>query len=207
MKTNDLKVLTLWQPWASLFAHQLKRYETRPKPTSFRGRYLIHAAKSFNRICKDACNQEFFAEGLNSIGMNNFSDIPTGAIVGAFTIDNCLKIDEFYFEDENSRKNINPNRLTKREVAFGDWRHGRCAWVGSDFKTSDPIPYTNGQGYHVPFRGNPDDVQHLLATPPIQRCDWCDGWGYIPEIISIQNEKSGTFTICPAGCKPLISIK
>ena len=40
-----MKVLSLWQPWASLVAFGRKRIETRSWSTSYRGPLMIHAAK------------------------------------------------------------------------------------------------------------------------------------------------------------------
>ena len=39
-----MKVLTLWQPWATLIALGLKRYETCSWATFCRGLLLLHAA-------------------------------------------------------------------------------------------------------------------------------------------------------------------
>ncbi len=40
----SVRAITLWQPWASLVALGLKRFETRSWPTNYRGKLLIHAA-------------------------------------------------------------------------------------------------------------------------------------------------------------------
>lgn len=41
-----MKALTLWQPWASLWAHQLKINETRSWATTYSGPLAVHAAKN-----------------------------------------------------------------------------------------------------------------------------------------------------------------
>lgn len=43
--TPQPRVLTLWQPWASLVASGTKRIETRSWQTPHRGPVIIHAAK------------------------------------------------------------------------------------------------------------------------------------------------------------------
>lgn len=40
-----MKILTLWEPWASLMAASVKKIETRSWGTSYRGPIAIHAAK------------------------------------------------------------------------------------------------------------------------------------------------------------------
>ncbi len=42
-----MKALTLWQPWATLVAMEVKKIETRCWTTKYRGELAIHAAKGF----------------------------------------------------------------------------------------------------------------------------------------------------------------
>jgi activating signal cointegrator 1 len=49
-----MKVLSLWQPWASLVAHGLKKIETRGwDATPYRGPLAIHATLAWNSDCRD----------------------------------------------------------------------------------------------------------------------------------------------------------
>ena len=43
-----MKALSIMQPWALLIAYGFKDIENRDWPTSFRGRFLIHAGKKFD---------------------------------------------------------------------------------------------------------------------------------------------------------------
>ncbi len=43
---DDLRAITVRQPWAGLIARGVKTIETRPRPTSYRGPVLIHASQS-----------------------------------------------------------------------------------------------------------------------------------------------------------------
>lgn len=43
---NDIRALTIRQPWAALIAHDDKRIENRTWGTAWRGQLLIHAAKT-----------------------------------------------------------------------------------------------------------------------------------------------------------------
>jgi len=140
------KVLTLWQPWATLFAHGIKKIETRPKPTSYEGTYLIHAAKQFNKYQKDICKKEYFAEALESLGIKNDNDLVRGAVVGAYDHIQCVEL----ITDEKFRR-----FLDYPERAFGDYTPGRYAWIGENHRVlQEPIPYKNGQGYYLNFKGD-----------------------------------------------------
>ena len=48
-----MKLITLWQPWASAMAHEIKRIETRGWDTSYRGPLAIHAALAWNEECRE----------------------------------------------------------------------------------------------------------------------------------------------------------
>lgn len=45
-----MKVITLWEPWASLIAVGAKMIETRSWNTNYRGRIAIHAAKKIVKL-------------------------------------------------------------------------------------------------------------------------------------------------------------
>lgn len=46
---NKMKVITLKQPWATLVAEGLKKYEFRSWKLNYRGEILIHAGKSIDK--------------------------------------------------------------------------------------------------------------------------------------------------------------
>lgn len=78
-----MKALSIQQPWAWLIAHGFKNVENRTWPTSFRGKFLIHAGKKLD------------AEGLKYVQEVHGSvlDLPEtfdlGGIVGEAAIVNC----------------------------------------------------------------------------------------------------------------------
>ncbi len=49
-----MKLITLWQPWASAMSLSMKRIETRSWGTDYRGPLAIHAALTWGRSCKEA---------------------------------------------------------------------------------------------------------------------------------------------------------
>lgn len=158
------KVLSLWQPWATLLAYGLKLNETRPSATSYVGTQLIHATGTINKQSKWYCEQEFFKEALASIGIHSWKDLPRGAIVGAYDQEACWRITQ---EEEliATRKHATGQvkgkdwmdiaDLTDQEYAFGNYNEGRYIWTGSDHRfLTEPIPYKNGQGYYLPYKGD-----------------------------------------------------
>jgi len=75
-----MKVITIKQPYATLIAEGLKRYEFRTWKTKYRGEILIHAGKG---IDKEAMKRY---EHLNL-------KYPSGCIIAKATIIDCIYVD------------------------------------------------------------------------------------------------------------------
>ena len=168
MNTDVPKVLTLWQPWATLYVHKIKKLETRPKETSHRGTYLIHSAQKWSKEQAEICIREPFKSALVQIGYLHkheseddgykgyYFSFPMGFIIGAVDIERCAKIyswSDGYFWIHNHE--MVWTRIIEPELSFGDYTPGRFAWLGSNHRIlMEPIPYKNGQGYYLPFKGD-----------------------------------------------------
>ena len=76
-----MKVITIKQPFATLIAEGLKRYEFRTWKTKYRGDILIHAGKSVDKKAM----KKFTSLGLS---------YPTGCILAKATITDCVVIDD-----------------------------------------------------------------------------------------------------------------
>ena len=76
-----MKVITIKQPFATLIAEGLKRYEFRTWKTKYRGDILIHAGKSVDKKAME----KFSCLGLS---------YPTGCILAKATITDCVVIDD-----------------------------------------------------------------------------------------------------------------
>ena len=74
-----MKVLTIKQPWASLIAEGIKKYEFRTWKTKYRGDLLIHAGK-----------------GVDKKAINEYKslDFPSGCIIAKANITDCIKVDD-----------------------------------------------------------------------------------------------------------------
>lgn len=76
-----MRVITLKQPWASLVANGLKKYEFRKMNYSYRGKILIHAGKG---IDKEAM------ERVKKYGL----EYPQKQIIAEVEIEDCIKVDD-----------------------------------------------------------------------------------------------------------------
>lgn len=79
-----LRVLSIRQPWAWLILHAGKDVENRTWPTTYRGRFLIHAAQ---KLDEDAC-WAFLARGMQIPDDDEFE---RGGIVGEAEIVDCVQ--------------------------------------------------------------------------------------------------------------------
>ena len=76
-----MKVLTIKQPYASLIAEGIKRYEFRTWKTNYRGDFLIHAGKGVDK------------EAMKRLAFLNL-DYPQGCILAKVTLSDCVQVDE-----------------------------------------------------------------------------------------------------------------
>lgn len=118
-----MKVLSLWQPWASLMADNRKPWETRhwPAPAWLIGKeYAIHAAMKVDRT---ACEDFEY----------DWKTIRRGAILSTHILQECRRF---------TKENI-------FEIAddYGDYSEGRFGWHSPLVrKFEQPIPMKGHQG-------------------------------------------------------------
>jgi hypothetical protein len=144
----QIAAFTLWQPWASLVVKGWKAYETRRRPTDYRGPLFIHASK-----ISPAATRGKFSRYLTPPGANAYF-VPEGAIIGICTVQNC---EEAYvvLDRLNSQHDL-------EEQLFGDYGPNRYAWQLSDaleFKNS--IPYKGYQCIFDPVRARKQSTDIL----------------------------------------------
>lgn len=132
-----MKAITIHQPWASLIALGLKRFETRGWRTSYRGELAIHASKSkeyLHWFSQDRHIREAFA----SRGFESYlGAMPRGAILAIGSLAGCVRSDEFDGLVLHS---------PSHERAFGDWSAGRYGFeVAGVRRLKQPIPWAGQQ--------------------------------------------------------------
>lgn len=134
-----MKALTLWQPWATLIAAGLKRYETRDWPTRYRGPLAIHAGRRCAEL--EVCGEIW--DALPASYRLKFGQLlpwidwlPRGAVVAVAELTHCYRMsDEFV------------GRQTALERALGAWVPGRAAWRLVDVRAlAEPVPARGKQG-------------------------------------------------------------
>lgn len=76
-----LKVLTLRQPWATLVAEGIKKYEFRSWKTNYRGKVLIHAGMGIDK------------EDMKKYENMNLK-FPSRRIIAIVEIEDCLELNE-----------------------------------------------------------------------------------------------------------------
>ncbi len=138
-----MKVLTLWQPWATLMAIEAKRIETRSWGTKYRGPLAIHAAKTTKYLVNELLFKSPFYEALTGEGFNmKENDFPFGSIIAIVDLVACCRVTGAYLP-------ICP------EFSFGDYRLGRYMWMTENARQlREPVPWKGRQGlFEVP-----DDV-------------------------------------------------
>lgn len=88
-----MKVLSIQQPWAELIVSGLKDIENRDWPTKFRGEFLIHASKRFDKE-----SLKFISENFGIYEGKTEMDFLLGGIVGKSEIIDCvIKSDSPWF--------------------------------------------------------------------------------------------------------------
>jgi len=133
-----MKALTLYQPHATLVAIGAKRVETRKLKWGYRGPLAIHA--SLSNIWLDLCAEEPFRSVLAAAGFCGPADLPLGKIVCVTSIRDCVSADRVPLE--KLRYSAAPH-----EIAFGNYRPGRFAYVLGDVRRlHPPLLATGHQG-------------------------------------------------------------
>ena len=117
-----MKVLTLKQPWATLVAEGIKKYEFRSWKTNYRGKILIHAGI-----------------GIDEEAMKKFAGLnltfPSKKILAEVEIVDCL-----FLDDELNKKIISENN-----IAYGSKKREGYAWMLDNIKKINYEKEINGK--------------------------------------------------------------
>lgn len=117
-----MKVLTLKQPWATLVAEGIKKYEFRTWKTNYRGKVLIHAGA-----------------GVEKKELARFKDLnleyPSKRIIGEAEIEDCLELDD----------NLNKKIINENNIAYGSKYRTGYAWKLKNVKKINIDKEINGK--------------------------------------------------------------
>jgi hypothetical protein len=161
-----MKAISLWEPYASLFAAGLKQLETRSKPlatTVVDQQIAIHAAQRWQREGQFlVALRQPFVEALSGLWWESPSEAPLigsskmwrpptlGKIIAVATFVGSIPTTA---NDKELRFNPLLKTLLKKmvhggmwEAAFGDFGHGRHAWIAEErHRLKEPIEASGGQ--------------------------------------------------------------
>ena len=117
-----MKVLTLKQPWATLVAEGIKKYEFRTWKTNYHGKVLIHAG-----------------EGVDKKELAKFKDLnleyPSKKIIAEVEIEDCLELDD----------NLNKKIINENNIAYGSKYRTGYAWKLKNVKKINVDKEINGK--------------------------------------------------------------
>lgn len=177
-----MKLISLWEPWATLMALCFKRVETRDWITAYRGPLAIHASKHGMSLQDTlaTCLQTPFYNALMTypsfreqlIHFPQINQVDKRVMKACFPNRGkivCI-VDLKNTWPTETIKGRYPDIMTPAEFAFGNYdpvdadsgnaRHG---WVTEfTFKLPEPIPFTSKQG----LVNVPHEVHQEL------RCQW-----------------------------------
>lgn len=127
-----MKVLSLWQPWATLIAIGAKRIETRHWQTNYNGPLLIHAAKIKAPEGRAEFNAHF--KELREAGYAAFDYLPFGCLVARCDLRDCVPTKYL-------------TGISDLERSVGNYGAGRFGWMLDNVLRIEPcIPLIGRQG-------------------------------------------------------------
>lgn len=138
---QEIRGLTVTQPWASLLAIGAKRIETRGWSRPYRGLVAIHSSKKFPKAERALCRREPFRQALIDGGLDGHDEsLPLGMVIAVARLTSVWSTNRLLAEQ-------NPTLLTPREHAFGDYSPDRYGFVLSDLVAlKEPVPAKGALG-------------------------------------------------------------
>ena len=130
---TEIRVLSLWQPYATLMAIEAKKVETRSWKTPFRGLVAIHSAKRWTPEMRRQTELEPFRSALWP-EQQKINPLPLGCVLAVGELYHIHHSEWFtHFEGD--------------ERAFGDYSRGRFGWLFKNMiRLKVPIAYRASQG-------------------------------------------------------------
>lgn len=155
-----MRAISLDEPWASLMALDLKRIETRGRPTNVRGELAIHATLR-------PPDPEVLARLIGIAGLSYMKFVNQkwgcGEIVCVLNLFDCLPVEEL---EKDFNDLIGDGIAGYWEKEFGNYGPGRFGWMTKDVtRLETPIKCKGKQGFFF----LPSDVETLIRAqlPPL----------------------------------------
>lgn len=87
-----MKALTIWQPYASLIAKNVKHYETRGFRTHYRGPLLIHSGQRPMRWILRHSAEDALDVAIEFFGMDDLLALPVGSAICVVDLVDCIEM-------------------------------------------------------------------------------------------------------------------
>lgn len=142
---DEVRVLSIGQPWAELILLRRKPFEIRTWERSYRGPLLIHASMRWNRASAEA------------LGIKKDS-VTRGAIVGIVRL-----------VDIRSFTKADAKLLKARRADTGWWAPGHLVWVLKGVHRIKPIPCSGQLGLYPPPKGLRTRIRRALQSAGIRK--------------------------------------
>lgn len=144
-----MKAISLWQPWASFMAEELKVNETRNRLTHFRGELAICSAQRKVRYMEFGAEIEDLIQRMGIIQWQRTKLwskrpplLPLGCVVCVVNVYDCQPVEQV--------------KVRALERLVGDYSPGRFAWLTRNCRAlKTPVPMRGKQG----FFNLPSDVE------------------------------------------------
>lgn len=164
-----MKVISLWEPWATLMAIKAKRIETRDWSTHLRCEVAIHSTLGglTQRDLYETCASEPFLTVLKTAGVLRSgmgpkdvrNAFPRGKIIAVGNL--CDSV------PTTAVPLLYPALSTSHERTFGDYSAGRFGLIFPDVKLlREPIPFKSRQGKLLDLDPQ-TEMQVRLAMVPL----------------------------------------
>lgn len=145
-----MKVISIWQPFASLIVEGCKVFETRswPAPKSVIGQRIgIASTKNIVPGQREHCADERFQRFFEGTGLISWDQLPRGYLLGTVILDSVEIMTSDLMDD-----------VSDEEQSYGWWDVGFYAWRLRDpQKLIEPIPIQGKQGLYE-WKGELGDV-------------------------------------------------
>lgn len=150
-----MRILSLWQPWASAMALGLKKIETRSWKTDYRGPVAIHATQRAVKLSDIPPVVERLLPKNLEHAAHRFR-FPLGCIVAAGYLSDCMTTTTVF--------QCYPGLDTEIERLLGNYNPGRYGWVFERISPlRQPLHYRGGQGLRSLPEEDAKRVMGLLA--------------------------------------------
>lgn len=157
-----MKVISIWQPFASLLVGGYKVFETRtwPAPASILGKTIgIASTKGIKPAQRAYFEDVWFNVCYDTSGLPPFEELPCGYLLGTVTVDSVELMTEEFMDE-----------VSRGEQAFGFWEVGNYAWrMTNPIKLAEPIPIRGSQGIYEWNGTLPDEHQAKISEASTEK--------------------------------------